>query len=505
MRELGPEVVVSRSRGLPLYLPLILGVVQGLALVLFGIKGAAVTLGAAYIYAVFRWPHLALIATLVVIVDGLGFISVDFVRVPGVFRLKDLMFLSLFLPLFFNRKWQRRAERIFHDCRILVFPILVILVLTTLQMVRTSFEYDLPLVSCINAGRHYWYYAYVPLTAIYLDTSYKRESVFRISMVVIAALASVVIIQTAIYAAFKIRLVSDSVQFGEANFGNMKFFRLYLEGEPLLVLGFALAFWGLSRRKSTRETVGYAAMASLCALAILFVNSRMRWAHSLLVVLIPMFALGPHIRRAGGQVRYRLLILVLVLISLFVLTFHSNLFVSGIVERGVSAWTDFGEKKGTWEYRLEDNQFRIELIREHPFFGLGFVYVDYAPRFGAGEVVDLDRRPSLQQGVSPGVTSPDSGLVSLLVSFGAIGAIWAMWYLVSILRFCFKVMTSAEIGVLHWMSIAVIGYMTAGVLTFVTLSIFTMPGDIIGHSFVLGMLGAGAHLQLRSGAKRGYV
>lgn len=489
-------MVVSRPRALPLYLSLVLGIVQGLALVLFGIKGAVVTLGAGYILAVFRWPHLALIAALVFIIDGLGFINPEtFFRIAGLFRLKDLVFVSLFLPLMLNIRWQRRAKRFLDDCRTLALPVMAILILTTLQMVRTSLQYDLPVNTCVMAGRHYWYYAFVPLAAIYLDSSHKRKSAFRLLMAVIAVLACVVIIQTVIYAVSGIRLVSDHVQFREVQWGNIRLFsRMYLEGEPLLVLGFGLAFWGLVLRKSTRGMMGYAAMAPLCALALLFIDSRMRWVHALLVVLIPMVFLGPHIRKVRRRLLYGVPILVLVLTSLFMVTSRSDVFVSGIVERAASAWTDFRERRGTWDYRLEDSRFRFELIREHPLFGLGLVHSDYASRFGASEVIELDEGQYFKQGV----TTSDSGIVSLLVHFGAIGAIWAMWYFFSALRFCSKAMMPTEIGVLNWTCIPLIGYVTGGVLTFVTLGFFTMAGDIIGHSFVLGMLGAGARLQLKS-------
>jgi hypothetical protein len=483
------------SDNLVLYLVAGLGVLQGVALVLWGSKGAVIMLGAAYIYVLFRWPHIALIIAVVIIFDGLGFINAEtFFRIPGVFKLRDLVFLSLFLPLLINRKWLERGQNVFQNSSGLLFPIAVMLFLTTLQMIRTSLQYDLPLSTCIMAGRHYWYYAFVPLAAIYLDTLQKRKVIYRLFLAVILVLASVVILQTIMLIQGGKLFLADDIQIQPSQWGTLNLFRIYPPGEPVLVLGFALAFWGLFLRKSTREMLGYAAMASLCALALLFINSRMRWVHSLLVVLIPMFVLGPHIRKARGRLLYGLPILVLVLISLFMLAFRSNVFVSGIGERAVSAWTDFRDKKGTWEGRLEDNQFRFKLIREHPLFGLGFVHDDYAWRFGgAGEIV-LDEGLSYKQGV----TSTDSGIVDLLVHFGAIGAIWAMWYFISVLRFCSKIMRSAKIGVLHWTSIPLIGYMTGGVLTFVTLGLFTMAGDIIGHSFVLGMLATGAHIQLRS-------
>lgn len=497
MREPRPEVVVSRSRALPLYLSLILGVVQGLALVFFGIKGAAVTLGAAYIYAVFRWPHLALIAALVFLIDGLGFINAQtFFRIRGVFQLKDLIFLSLFLPLLLNKKWQRRAESILHDCRRLLIPIVAILVLTALQMVRTSLQYDLPLNTCIIAGRHYWYYAFFPLAAIYLDDLHKRDVTYTLFLLVISALATIVIVQTLILVQGGELFLADTIQVQRYGRGSLSLARIYPPGEPALVLGFALAFWGRALTNVTRKRVSNTVVVSLCALAILLVNSRMRWIHTLLVVLIPLAFLWPHIPRAARRLGAATCILVLGVVSIFGWADRRDSYLSGIGERAVSAWTDFRDKKGSWEYRLEDNQFRFELIREHPLFGLGFVHPDYAWRFGAGEVVKQTDVLSYKRGV----TSTDSGIVDLLVHFGAVGGIWTMWYFVSVLRFCSGMMkmTSPQDGLLHWVPIPLIAYITGGVLTFVTLGLFTQGGDIINYSFVLGILGAGAHRQVRS-------
>jgi hypothetical protein len=467
---------------------------QGIAVFWWGSKGAVLTIGMAYMFFLFRWPHLALIAGIVIIFDGLGLINpVTFFRMPGVFRLGDLVFISLFAPLLFNAKWHRRARNVFRHSISLMFPIMVILFLTTFQMVRTWLQYDLPLNSCIMAGRHYWYYAFLPLVAIYLDTSHKRKVVYRLFLVVISALASVVIIQSVMYAVFQIRFINPNIQFSPANWGNMQLFsRIYIPGEPTLVLGFALAFWGVFQRKSARKRVGFAALALLCALALLLVNSRMRWVHMLLVVLIPVFFLGPHISKAGRRLLCVVTVVVFILVSVFALTGRSNDLVSSITARAVSGWTDFRDKKGTWDYRLEDNRFRVQLIRKHPLFGVGFIHIYYAHRFGGLGPADEVGMPA------QGITTTDSGIVTLLVDFGAIGSLWAVWYFISVLGFCSKMLRSSKNGDLRWTSLPLIGYMTGGLVTFVTLGVFTMAGAIVGLSFALGILASDVCIKLRS-------
>jgi len=471
-----------------------LGLLQGAALVFWGSKGAVVTLGMWCIYALFRWPHLVLIAALVIIFDGLGFINGDFFfRVPGVFRLKDLIFCCLFLPLLFNIKWQKRAAAIYHEYRTLLFPILVILVLTTMQMVRTSFQYDLPLTTCIMAGREYWYYAFLPLAAIYIDDVRKRKVTFNLFLLVISVLAGIIIIQTVtLWLGGKLFLTSN-IQVQLREWGILKLSRIYPPGEPALVLGFALAFWGMVLKKESRERIAYAVMTLICGLSVLLVNSRMRWAHALLVVLIPVVLLWIHIPRAGR----RSLVLACIPFLLFVWAFGvsdwGGHYVSGIMARAFSGWDDFRGGKGTWGSRLEESQFRFKLIREHSLFGLGFVHPDYAWAFGGRGVVEIDEDGGHFQ--KEGVSTQDSGIVSLLIHFGVLGVLWAIWYSISVFRLCSRMLKSPGNSRIHWVFIPLAGYMAGGLVTFVTLGLFTMASEIVGYSFALGMSIAGEWIQ----------
>ena len=71
------------------------------------------------------------------------------------------------------------------------------------------------------------------------------------------------------------------------------------------------------------------------------------------------------------------------------------------------------------------------------------------------------------------ISTSASGIVSLLIHFGAVGVIWAIWYFVSVIRFCLDKIKYYNYGYIKTTSIAIIGYMIAGVFTFVTLGLFT--------------------------------
>jgi len=491
VKNLSSSNVGERSKSFAIAVCLILGVLQGLALARYGIKGIALTAGLLYFYSLLRWPHAMLVLVLVALFDGFGLIDpYSHFRIPGLFQLKDLLFASLLAPLLLQRQWSRRAGRVFRASRVILVPVLAMLALTTLQMLRTSLQFELPLKSCVMAGRHFWYYALVPLAAIYVDGPRKQNLVYRLFLVLVSMQAVVMLTQTLVLLRGGGRFLAENVLIMSSSLGGFVVQRPYLVGEPALVLGFSLAFWSFTSVKSGRLKLHLCCMAAVCALAILLVNSRMRWLHAGLVVLIPMLFYWRRLSRLGRSLSLGACTALLAMTLLSAYGERGPSAVQGLTRRAFSAWTDFRNKEGTWEYRMDDNRFRFELIRLHPVIGLGTVHPDYAWRFGAGELVRQDDKLAYKRGI----TSTDMGIVDLLIQFGLAGALWATWYLVSVLRFCGRLLPPAhdETGLLRAAPLPLAAYMVGGLLTFVTLGLFTMPGDIVSHSCVLGILAAGA-------------
>ena len=458
------------------------GIFQGLAISFWGIKGAGVTLGAAYLYFVFRWPHLALVFAVIIILDGFGFIDPEtFLHVPGFFKVKDLVFVPLFFPLLFNVDWQRRANYVIRHQRIILFPILAILILTAFQMVRTSLQHSLPLKSCIMAGSDYWYYAFLPLTSIYLDNPEKRKIVLGLFLAVALTVAVMIITQTLTLIQGGELFLTD-IQTQSKLWGPIKMMRIYLPGSATIVLAFSIAFWGFFSTPTGRQRMAYFALMLLCASAVLLTNGRMLWAEMAILILAPLLLLRKYL---NWSTRRSLILTAYILtITIFVFSFSGSIsfVLSGITKRFVSSFTDVRQKEGTWKYRLEDSAFRFRLIKEHPLLGLGLVHNSYGPRFGAPVKTDwLGRQYTV-------ISTSDSGIVTLLIHFGAVGVIWAIWYFVSVLRFCLDKIKFSQCVYIKTTSIAIIGYMIAGVFAFVTLGLFTQPPDIVSCSLVLGII-----------------
>jgi hypothetical protein len=465
---------------------LILSLTQGIVLLAFGFKGALFGLVLLYLCVLIRFPHIALIIGLTAILDGAGLINSEtFFRFPGIAKAKDIIFVSLFLPLLLMPKWYKRGYTILKGSPQVLLPVFVLLMLATCQMFRTALQYDLPLNSCVMAGRHYWYYSLVPLTAIYLDTAQHRKAFFTLFLLITGALSLVVIAQTVLYAWLGIRFVASNIVLLPSDWGGSQFFsRIYIPGEPMIVLLLSISFWGMFCSGSRRDRSAFFLLCLLSALAILSLNSRGRWFHSVLVLAIPLVVPAFRLKR---PVRFKVLIwgLTVVLTISLVLIFLSSMDtrVSAFGARVASSWTDVRDRSGTWGYRIEDNQVRLGLISKHLLFGVGFVHDDFARRFGtSGASQDVMKLPN------QGVSTTDSGIIALAVDFGLMGFAWAIWYIVTVALFGFSLIRIGEPYGISWLAISLNSYMLGGMIVLVTLCLFSQMGDIIGHSIVLGLL-----------------
>jgi len=455
--------------------------IQSALILLLQGKSLLVAAGLLYLWALFLYPHLAIVVALVVIFDGLGFINPETSwRVPGLLKAKDVFFVSLFLPLL-TRRWRERAHAVVRRNKTLFLPAGAILLMMAFQMVRTSLQFDLPLKSCIMAGRHYLYYALVFPAAIYLDSSKKQHLVYHLFLLVIAALAAIVIVQTLVLVAGGNFFLTGNIQIRN-RWGPLNVPRIYPPGVPAIVLMFALTLWGIFLRSPAKARIGYLAGALLCGLAIFLLDSRMTWLYALLITIIPVLFMRRMIPGSGRKLFFALLLVTVGIVSLAGLLGSESRIVSGGLARLASGFSEIKDKSGTWQYRLDDSRFRFDLMRERPLLGVGFVHINYAHRFGARGLSD-------DPAVIPdqGVTTTDSGLVAILVDFGIAGLLWSFWYLVAILASGRRIFSTSG-RQLNWVALPIMAFMLAGALTSVTLTLFTSAWFIATQSFAVGML-----------------
>jgi hypothetical protein len=464
------------------------GALLGFSVLLLGPK-ATIPLCAApvYFFLLFRMPHVMMVVGLLVITELLDFVDYRaYYFREGLPTLSDLIFVSLFLPAILLKKWRHRIRLIYSDLRYLFLPVLAIILISGIQILRTSIQYDFALGKCIKAGMHYWYYAFLPLAAVYLDTPQKQRVTLRWFLALTSALGIVLIIQTVVLTMGGGLFLAESILVQPRQWGSFTLYRIYLSPEPMLVLGFAVVCWAFLIKTSVRDRVIYGALSVLLGLAVLLINSRMRWFHALLAVIIPLFLKRTHI---GTHSRFTVLVIAVLLISMLLLSLlviaEKNP-VEGVLSKAYSAWSDFSGKKGTWGERLEDSEFRVKLIKQNPFFGVGLVPFYYAPKFGAWGLADDKDKP-----FSQGVSTPDLGLVALMIDFGIVGVLWAAWYFAAVILFCKRMLVALPDLNTNWLVIPLIGYMSGGLMVFVTLGLFTWGGDIMGYSFLLGILAAG--------------
>jgi len=172
---------------------------------------------------------------------------------------------------------------------------------------------------------------------------------------------------------------------------------------------------------------------------------------------------------------------ILIGVGAFVVTGEN--YVAKFANRAQSTYSDFFERKGTFGYRLEDSEFRYELFKKYPILGAGFV-----PGKLVGKVFSLEVF-SREDTRGTSIDTIDSGLITEIAVFGIVGILFLILFIVIYLKFIYKLLQAKNIALYEKNFIYASGaYFIAGILTFITLGIFTAPKEIILLSIVCAIL-----------------
>lgn len=481
-------------KGLLLVTILTLALAQAALIIFFdGPKGALLLIGAFYIYFLFRWPHIALLGGLVIILDGFGFLNREtFLRVAGLFKGKDIIFVTLFMPLVFQRRWQTRAVEIFRANKLVLYPAVAMVIMATVQMVATSLRHDLPLISCIQAGRHYWYYSMAPLAAIYIDTPQKRRIMVYGFLTLSAIVASIVVAQTVVLNLGGDMFLAEVTKSLPKSIGELKLIRIYVPGVSTIQVGLCIAVWLFYYIPEARGKRLALLLIMVCPVAIFLLNSRMLWVMTLAAIAVPpimIFKMLPK-RIHRGIIRTGFLGATVLFV---LLVFNASSLLSSVASRFESGFIDFTKKGGTWQVRMQDSQFRFNLIKEYPLFGVGLVHYDYAAQAPFYATLKPGQVASADVTTTGGtfhedIGTTDSGIVTLLVYFGVVGLAWMIWYFLAVLKFSLHKIRTCPARYMIALGVALVGYFIAGTGAFVTLGLYTLNADIPALSLLVGIL-----------------
>lgn len=364
-----------------------------------------------YLWLIFKFPEIALFISFLVIVDCFSMADENFLRVPFLFRIRDVFLLLMFLPL---------VEAIYRkDSRIkyvfggpIAKGIYLIILLTLVQMFFTHLRFGSESFnSIIRIGRKYFYYAlFFPALYIFLDeVRFRRFSNLFIASTIIFCL--LYIGQFLIGPEFSIFLK------GRVEYQTLHGFcvpRIYVSGESAATLILHISFMMFLLCKNLKYRAKNVFLLMLLGFQALITFGR---AHIFGVATGTLFALSSVETRIKAKAVFGIFILILVFfIMLSVLTFFSSSekdFLQAIFARITSAYDAVSQQKDTFGYRIKDSASRIGLIIKNPIFGIGFVHDEsylFARATGSDNMI----------------RTGDSGIIVLLIDFGIIGLIWLL-------------------------------------------------------------------------------
>ena len=429
-------------------------------------------------WLLFFKTHIALMVAVFVWMEGFGFINIEyFLRIPGVFKLQDLLFVSLFLPKLVSIL-TKKDSGIKAD-NIIKLPLLVLLLSVIALMVRTVYIHDISWISVLKAGRHYLFYAVFFFVIWYVNTKEKLQTCLKIIICFAVLLSLIHIFQISLGSEHKIFISARVIE-------QVDIARVYLKGGAVRSIVFIIVIWNIFLVQPMKRW--WIIVAAITGLSWVLSLSRAGWLWMLIAVFAPFIIMWPTIKKSSSfkQVRNKIKFAVVIFVILgfiFILAAEANIGeASFFMKRIKSTIYDFTNMSGTFGYRIEESQFRFAAIKKYFVLGPGFIHPDIA----AERFIPLVK-PSFNP-YARSLTTVDSGITTLLVNFGIYGIFLFGWFSIRIIKFCRNTSINMKDTIFQGFPIGFSGYLIGGIDSFITLGIFTMPQDIVVLGATLGLI-----------------
>jgi len=425
-----------------------------------------------YLWVLHRHAEVGLFIALVIILNCFSLISENLFRLPNIFRLRDVFLILTFIPLL--EGVARRDSRIkyifsgpFAKC------IYVMLLLFILQVLITKYRFSgETLSSIVRAGRKYVYYAiFFPLVYVLIeDDRFKRFLKLLCGSAIV--FSCLYILQFALGQSHQIFKWAVVV---EQNLQSYYVTRMYIDGQTVATLIFHVSFMVYLFCQQFRYKIQNTFLLLLTGAETLVTFGRAHLFGVITGILFGLF-LARKIKRRGLVKLFLLALAIAVVNFLAVGIFKPKLqFFQAIATRITSIYGAVVERNDTFGFRFEDSWGRLELIKDNPVFGVGFVH-------------DESRLFSLMRGYGGALRSADSGIVTLMLDFGIIGMIWL--FILSVVFWkrgmkCFRASTSM---LNKAVVLGVISFYFGRLFSCITLVDFIVYDGIVVISIALALL-----------------
>lgn len=412
-----------------------------------------------YIFLLIKCPEIGLVIVIIAFNNFFSLLDPDMLRVPGFFRIKDLFFISAFIPLslgFYKGtiKFQNTQFR---------KAIWVILFFTFLQILNTYFIEHQNLNFTIRQARLYFYYLlYFPLVFL-INNEQKFKRFFNLICISGIIYSTLIIIQYFAGTSFIIFKYASAV--GTQNLGGIDVTRSYTSGSSFAIITCFYYLYKTYYKIDNRYINLIICLVTFIGGVYLgFSRANLFGIISGLFVTIFVFFKFTH----KMKIFIYLIISFASMFSIFKgLSYYTdNKFINPITHSIIlvtSAADDFINRRGTFEYRLKDSASRIDLFLKNPIMGVGFIHPD-------SNLIDVKTRKKGKRGVR----TNDSGLITLLLDFGLIGLLWLSILTIVFIRICLKNFQyqTFENPINNILVLAMFSYYLSRLFSFLTLTEF---------------------------------
>jgi len=419
-----------------------------------------------YLWFLVKSPEIGLFMAFLVIIDCFSMLSENLMWLPTLYRIRDIFFITSFIPLFIGLSQNdKRIKEVFGGP--LAKCIYAIIVLTIAQMFITKIRFnDESFNSIIRIGRKYLYYAmYFPAVFVLLDEARLKRFV-KLFVITTAVFCLLYISQFFVGPSHRIFV------WGRVEWQNLQGFnvtRMYIPGVLFATLLFHVCFAIFLFNNKIKSKFLNSLLMSIAGIQTLLTFGR---AHIFGVVtgslFSSLFSKGLNKKKALLKVS---LIGVFIVFGIFIYSlFHSYYkktnFFQAVSARIYSTYEAISKKQDTFGFRLRDSAGRIELIKNNPLLGVGFVH-------------DESRLFSMERGFNRAIRTTDSGIITLLLDFGLLGAGWLFFVSFVFLKSARKVLKSSSNELHRSIMLGILAFYFGRVFSFITLADFVTYDGII--------------------------
>ncbi len=428
-----------------------------------------------YIWLLLKFPEIGIFIALLVIVDCFSIISGNLLWFPNFFRIRDVFFLLSFLPLLSGilKNENKKIKDIFLSPIAKCIFLILFLVLLQIAITKIRFSSE-SFVSILRMGRRYIYYAiFFPVMYIFIDeVRFKRFCrLFLLSVIIFCLLY---IFQFIIGPNHRIFFWGRVEQ---QNLQGYYITRIYVPGILFSTLLFEISlmvflFYGPSRLR-------YKNFVLMC---ITGVQTILSFGRAYIFGVVMGSAIAIFLANKMNKAKALLKVFIILILLVFGITTYSYFFSSNkanifmpIFKRIYSTFDSLAKGTDTFGFRLKDSAGRIELIKENPIFGVGFVHDESSLFF-------------TERGFNKAIRTTDSGIVTLLLDFGLLGAVWFFSLTLVIIRKVFSAYKKQSSIFLKSIILGVCAFYLGRVFSFITLADFVTYDGIVGIVVSLSLL-----------------